>query len=58
VCDTVNPKLVLYDNLEGWDEKDSGSLEETHVHLWLIHVDVWQKSSQYYKVTIFQLKNK
>jgi len=54
----VNPKLVLYDNLEGWDEKDSGSLEETHVHLWLIHVDVWQKSSQYYKVTIFQLKNK
>ena len=22
--DTVNPKLVPCDNLEGWDEKDSG----------------------------------
>lgn len=22
--DTVNPKLVLRDNLEGWDEKDGG----------------------------------
>jgi len=28
----------------------------THVHLWLIHVDVWQKTSQYCKVIILQLK--
>ena len=28
----------------------------THVYLWLIHVDVWKKSSQYCKVSIFQLK--
>ena len=28
----------------------------TYVHLWLIHVDVWQKPSQYYKVIILQLK--
>ena len=27
----------------------------THVYLWLIHVDVWQKSSQYCKVIILQL---
>ena len=26
-----------------------------HVHLWLIHVDVWQKPSQYFKVISFQL---
>ena len=43
----------------GWEGQwERGSLQETHVHLWLIHVDVWQKSSQYYTVTIFQLKNK
>ena len=26
------------------------------VHPWLIHVEVWQKLSQYYKVIILQLK--
>ena len=30
--------------------------ERTYVYLWLIHVDVWQKTSQYCKVIIFQLK--
>ena len=28
----------------------------THGHPWLIHVDVWQKSPQYCKVIILQLK--
>ena len=32
--------------------------EETYVHLWLIHVDVWQKPSQHCKVTLLQLKIK
>ena len=43
-------KLVLWDNLEGWggegggwDFQDGG----IPVHLWLIHVDVWQKPPQY-----------
>ena len=31
-------------------------MEKTHVHLWLIHDDVWQKPTQYYKAIIFQLK--
>ena len=31
-------------------------MEQTHVHLWLIHTDIWQKPSQYYKVIILQLK--
>ena len=26
------------------------------MHLWLIHVNVWQKTSQYCKVIILQLK--
>ena len=30
----------------------------THVYLWLIHVNVWQKLSQYCKVMILQLKIK
>ena len=32
--------------------------EETFAHLWLIHVDVWQKPIQYCKAIILQLKVK
>ena len=32
--------------------------EGTYVYLWLIHVDVWQKPTQYYKTTILQVKKK
>ena len=32
--------------------------EGTYVCLWLIHIDVWQKSSQYCKAIILQLKIK
>ena len=28
----------------------------THVHAWMIHVDVWQKLPQYCKVISLQLK--
>ena len=31
-------------------------LRGTHVYLWPIHVDVWQKPSQYCKVITLQLK--
>ena len=30
--------------------------EGTYVYLWLIHVNVWQKSNQYCKAIILQLK--
>ena len=30
--------------------------EGTYVYLWLIHVDVWQKSTQYCEAIIPQLK--
>ena len=52
-------KLVLWDNPEGWGGKGSGRKildGGTHVHLWLIHVDVWQKAPQYCKVISLQLK--
>ena len=32
--------------------------EGTHVYLWLLHVDVWQKPIQYCKAIILQLKKK
>ena len=30
--------------------------EGTYVYLWTIHVDVWQKPTQYCKATILRLK--
>ena len=41
----------------GWGGRwEEGSGWGTHVHLWLIHVNVWQKPLQYYKVISLQLK--
>ena len=59
MCDAGNPRPVLCDNLEGWGgEGGGGGLQDggTHVCLWLIHADVWQKPSQYWKAIILQLK--
>ena len=33
-------------------------MEGTYVYLWLIHADIWQKSTQYCKAIILQLKKK
>ena len=39
---------MLSNSLEGWSwEGSGGERVGTHVCLWLIHVDVGQKSSQY-----------
>ena len=46
-------KPVHWDNPEGWDGEggEKGVQDEgTHVHPWLIHVNVWQKPPQYYKL--------
>jgi len=56
-----HPKLVLWDNPEEWCGEDSGrGIQDggTHVHLWLIHVDVWQEPSQlqYCNAISLQLK--
>ena len=50
---------VLWDNPEGWCGERSGRRVQdggTHVHLWLIQVNVWQKPPQYCNVIIPQLK--
>ena len=39
-------KLVHWDSLEGWDGEEGGRGFQdggTHVHPWLVHVNVWQK---------------
>ena len=57
--ETGHSKLVQWDNPEGWDGEEGGMdvwNGETHVHPWLIHVNVWQKQPQYYQKIILQLK--
>ena len=52
-------KSAPWDNPEGWGAEGGGREiqdGETHVHLGVIHVDVWQKPPQYCKVIILQLK--
>ena len=53
---SLNP--VLSDSLGGdgmgWEVGERFRKEGTHVYLWLIHVDVWQKPTQYCQVTIVQ----
>ena len=48
--------MTLRDGMGGrWE---GGSGWGTHVHPWLIHVNVWQKPPQYCKVISLQLKKK
>ena len=53
-------RLVVCDNPEGWGgEGGSGGVQDrgTHVHPWLIHVDIWQNPPDYCKVITLQLNN-
>ena len=50
--------MALWVNPEGWGGEGGGrgvQDGETHVHPWVIHVDVWQKP-EYCKQIIIQLK--
>lgn len=49
---------VLCDSLEGWEMGRGLIGERIYISLWLIHVDTWEKSAQYYKAIKFQLKIK
>ena len=50
----------LCDNLEGWNGVRGGREAQERgdicIYLWLIHVDVWQKTTQYCEAIILQLK--
>ena len=40
----------------GWEVRRRFKRERTYVYLWLIHVNVWEKLTQYCKAIILQLK--
>ena len=53
------PKPVLWDNPEGQGGEGGGEwfrMGGTHVHLWLIHVDVWQGPPRCCEVIVLELK--
>ena len=59
VHEAGHSKPVLWDNPEEWGGEGvrrGVQNGETNVHLWVIHVDVWQKPPQYCKEFILQLK--
>jgi len=54
-------KHKLCINLEGWVGRQMGGRfkrEGIYVYLWLIHVEVWQKTTKFCKAIILQLKKK
>ena len=56
--ETGHSKPVRWDDPEGWDGEGAGKGVwdgGKQVHLWLIHVDVWQNPPQYCKVISLQL---
>ena len=60
VHEAGHPKPVLWDNPDQWGEEGGGRGVQdgggAYVYMWPIHNDVWQKSSQYYKVIVLQVK--
>ena len=50
-------KSGLCDNLQGWDGVRGGS-EATYAYLWLIHVDVWHKPTQYCNQSLIKINKK
>ena len=55
----THTRAVWHTSGRGGDGRGGGrEVQEcgTYVHLWLIHVDVWQKPAQFCKAIIFQLK--
>ena len=44
------------DSLEGFEVGGRLKKKGAHVYLWLIHVEIWQKPTQYFKAIILQLK--
>ena len=58
-CDSGNSdwgSITTWRGGKAWEVGGSFKREGTDAHLWLIHVAVWQKSNQYYKAIILQLK--
>ena len=58
-CIIQGTQIRLCDNLEEemeWKVEGRFKREWTYVYLWFIHVDIWQKPTQYCEAIILQLK--
>ena len=42
----------------GWEVAKRFNREGTNVYPWLLHVDVWQRPTQYSKASILKIKNR
>ena len=57
LCDSGSSYPVLCNNIEA--SVGVGGrfrMEGTYIYLWLTHVDVWQKPTQYSKAIVFKFK--
>ena len=54
--DSRELKPGLWNNLKGWEVGGRFKREGTCAYLWLMHIDVWQKPTQYLKAIVLQLK--
>ena len=57
--DSENPNggsVTTYRGRKGWEMGGRFKREGTHIYLWLIHVDVWQRPTQYCEAIFLQLK--
>ena len=50
--------VTIYRGGMGWEVGGRFKREGTYVDLWLIHIDVWQKQTQYCKANYPSIKNK
>ena len=60
-CMTQGVQTGFFKYIEVWDQREMGGSfkrEGTFVYPRLIHVDVWQKPTQFCKANSLQLKNK
>ena len=51
-------RVSIYMGRMEWEMGERFKNEGIYVHLWLIHVEVWQKTTKFCKAIILQLKNK
>ena len=56
MCSWGRELVTTYRGEIWWDVGGRIQREGTYVYLWLIHVDVWQKPTEYCKAIILQLK--
>ena len=55
---SIQGSVTIWKGGKGWEVGGRFKRKGAYVHLWLTHVDVWQKPNQCCKAIILQLKIK